>query len=988
MIKNRFLAILLALVIILGTIQVPSALAAGNTPFTDVHAGDWYADAVQYVYETSLMVGTSRNKFSPNSTTTRGQVVTILYRMDGSPSTSSACNFTDVEPGSWYENAVIWGTEHKIVAGKSATTYAPNSSISREETAAMLYRYSAYKGYSTDNLASLGTFTDSGRISSWAEIPMKWAVGGGLLYGVSSNAIAPKQTATRAQIAAILMRFCRKQDAFAKFKEKDIEDFPNSEVINLDDSNDTNFAVLGDDSVKIESKGNSNQLINPDSENGVYVFTNINGEMSSLKPGDILYHIYGDGAYDYLLLKVGDIKISGNTATITEGTAQLSDFFEYIDIDIDVDLSEDDYRKSGLATASESNGSNYTAATEMLKGSAADRASVGSKFKFGFSDSRLSLTGESSITLNVEIHFCSFLNLEEAKLSVKTQTKATGSLKQELLNHGDGKPLYEEETTPVKFKVIPGVMEVDVSAYWQFDIKATVKGGITATIETESGTIYRDGKAIDINESDAAIDCTIGGDISGSFGVGVKTSLVAFKFLRVGLRGEGGIEAKGEAKYPIAGTDKKELHDCNPCVDGSIEPYAKLTVDGKLGLSSKRSIKIIDIEIAKVTFVEKNFYISNRIENGQSKQEFGWGKCPHKRYLITVNVKDKSGKKLDGIKTEVINLDTGRTDEAGQTNKNGQFQAYCSTGKYRVCVIVPAGYTDNSAAEEITLTNKGAVVTLILTPKENLHSSGITSKVTVSIPDLSPQVLYYNSKDQVICCVNFPIKTDTGDTYWDLLEVVTFEYTEDGHLKRSRCVHPTDINGRGYLTDFWPEYAYDTNSNEGVLDYVYKSDCIEARTTDGSLWRRRFLDGLIMGNESAHYSYSYDDNGRIFQIDSGWGINDHNTWDLSVNNDGNITRSEDELGYEINTFEYDGNGRMVTANCSFAGHPYSNTFSYDSQGELTEIKGSSYTGSENMHFHDYSFSTEKVGGKTILTIKRKRNDSTGAEEEYNVTLHR
>lgn len=210
MMKKRFLAILLALVIILGTIQVPSALAAGNTPFTDVHAGDWYADAVQYVYENSLMVGTSRNKFSPNSTTTRGQVVTILYRMEGSPSISSACNFTDVEPGSWYEDAVIWGTEHKIVAGKSATTYAPNSSISREETAAMLYRYSAYKGYSTDNLASLDTFTDSGKISSWAEASMKWAVGEGLLYGISSNTIAPKQTATRAQIAAILMRFCEK----------------------------------------------------------------------------------------------------------------------------------------------------------------------------------------------------------------------------------------------------------------------------------------------------------------------------------------------------------------------------------------------------------------------------------------------------------------------------------------------------------------------------------------------------------------------------------------------------------------------------------------------------------------------------------------------------------------------------------------------------------------------------------------------------------
>ena len=172
--------------------------------FTDVSEGDWFHDAVQYVYDNGLMDG----QFAPNATTNRAMVVTILYRLAGEPDVSGDAGFTDVESGLWYSNAVTWAAEKGIVNGISATEFAPSGDLSREQLAAVLYRYAESMGYDVSAQADLSDFPDAGDIQDYATEALSWAVAEGLLQGFEDDSLQPGGTATRAQIATILMRFC------------------------------------------------------------------------------------------------------------------------------------------------------------------------------------------------------------------------------------------------------------------------------------------------------------------------------------------------------------------------------------------------------------------------------------------------------------------------------------------------------------------------------------------------------------------------------------------------------------------------------------------------------------------------------------------------------------------------------------------------------------------------------------------------------------
>lgn len=176
-------------------------------PFTDVASGAWYYDAVSFVYKRGLMAGTGDNLFSPNVTTSRGMIVTILYRLDGSPSASSA-GFTDVTSGQWYTDAVNWAAANDIVAGYGNGLFGPNDTVTREQMAVILYRYAQYKGYDTSASNSLNGYTDVGGVSSWALTAMQWANAEGLINGTSGTTLSPTNGATRAEVAQILMRFC------------------------------------------------------------------------------------------------------------------------------------------------------------------------------------------------------------------------------------------------------------------------------------------------------------------------------------------------------------------------------------------------------------------------------------------------------------------------------------------------------------------------------------------------------------------------------------------------------------------------------------------------------------------------------------------------------------------------------------------------------------------------------------------------------------
>ena len=180
---------------------------ADELPFADVTEADWFYDAVSYVYEEGLMNGTSNTAFEPNLTTTRGMIVTILYRLEDEPVVAGGRPFTDIA-GGYYEFAVAWAAANQIVTGYDENTFGPDDTITREQMAAILYRYASYKGYDVTASTDLSAYTDADDISVWAQTAMNWANAQELITGVTSTTLEPAGSATRAQAAAILMRFC------------------------------------------------------------------------------------------------------------------------------------------------------------------------------------------------------------------------------------------------------------------------------------------------------------------------------------------------------------------------------------------------------------------------------------------------------------------------------------------------------------------------------------------------------------------------------------------------------------------------------------------------------------------------------------------------------------------------------------------------------------------------------------------------------------
>lgn len=190
-----------------GVSYVKATETPSKTKFNDVSANDWFASAVDYVTGKGMMNGTADNTFSPKANTTRGMVVTVLYRLENQPSTSAA-SFTDVASGAYYANAVAWANANGIVSGYGSGKFGPNDKVTREQLAAILYRYAQYKKYDVSGAKSLDGYTDAQSVSSYAVPALQWANAAGVVTGKSGSKLDPKGNATRAEVAAMLMRFC------------------------------------------------------------------------------------------------------------------------------------------------------------------------------------------------------------------------------------------------------------------------------------------------------------------------------------------------------------------------------------------------------------------------------------------------------------------------------------------------------------------------------------------------------------------------------------------------------------------------------------------------------------------------------------------------------------------------------------------------------------------------------------------------------------
>lgn len=192
------------------TFKVPTSKPLANgwdNPFIDVTEGAWYYDAVRYCYENSLMLGTTENTFSPNAPTSRAMIVAILWRLEGSPS-AGRNTFRDVPENQYYADAVAWAASQGIVSGFSDEIFAPGDAITREQMAAILYRYASYQNWDIFHTQTLDAFADAHTASGYAEDALSWAASHDIISGTEDRLLTPRGEATRAQVATILMNLC------------------------------------------------------------------------------------------------------------------------------------------------------------------------------------------------------------------------------------------------------------------------------------------------------------------------------------------------------------------------------------------------------------------------------------------------------------------------------------------------------------------------------------------------------------------------------------------------------------------------------------------------------------------------------------------------------------------------------------------------------------------------------------------------------------
>ena len=185
----------------------PLCPAAG---FSDVDVNSWYHDGVHYVLDNGLMIGVGVDRFAPAGITTRAQIATMLYRLEGTPQVARSAGFSDVQDGRWYADAVDWAAENGIVFGYSGTTFAPNDAVTREQMAAILYRYAKYKGCDVNAVTDSGilNFEDIAEVSEYAVPAMQWACSTGLIQGIGGSRLDPAGVTERAQTAAMFLRLC------------------------------------------------------------------------------------------------------------------------------------------------------------------------------------------------------------------------------------------------------------------------------------------------------------------------------------------------------------------------------------------------------------------------------------------------------------------------------------------------------------------------------------------------------------------------------------------------------------------------------------------------------------------------------------------------------------------------------------------------------------------------------------------------------------
>lgn len=280
--KKKSIVVLISSIIVCASLLITGAATlneisqdkvnaqAQTIDFADVTESDWYYEDVKYVQANKLMTGTSDTDFSPSGVTTRGMIVTILWRLDGEPVVEGK-EFEDVSKEAYYYNAVAWASNNQIVSGYSDTVFGPNDTATREQLATIMYRYASYKKYDVSKETELDKYTDKEQISEYAVKSLKWANANGLITGTSEETISPKDDVQRCQVAAILRRLCEKYEIIKEdVPEEKSEEQPSKEAT---DKEETNKTEEDDEEINIgggaSSGSGSSGTVNKDDEENV-----------------------------------------------------------------------------------------------------------------------------------------------------------------------------------------------------------------------------------------------------------------------------------------------------------------------------------------------------------------------------------------------------------------------------------------------------------------------------------------------------------------------------------------------------------------------------------------------------------------------------------------------------------------------------------------------------------------------------------------------
>ena len=724
---KRAACFLLAVIMLIGIL--PSVSLAADMPFQDVSGNAWYYDAVSYVSENGIITGTAANQFSPEMEVTRAQMCQILYNMEGKPEINGSA-FSDVSNADWFYAAVNWAASVGIVSGVGNGEFAPNTPITREQAMTILYNYASYKGYDITVTASLEGFADASKISAWANTAVQWAVGSGYLSGISQTELQPYGTTTRAQMAMVLMCFSEKQipnnkpstvisntpgisipsnppaddetldEALLKeFKEKDIDDFPGYEILNFDESQETNFAVLQEGTVVTNTSGTTNQLVSRDDENGVFVIENISDDIANLKPGDVLYFSYGSTTDDYLLLKVGEISFDGSTATITaDSDTGISDYYEYVDIDMDIQIPGDsDTEEAQLLSVSNKN-DDY-----------GDVENAEGKLPITLIDED-SLTVTDLAIVRVTIFYdakqtwnndkkVDEINLIRIKLTQKLSVKVSGKY-----NFLSGKELSKPVNLGYGFDISFSVTPI-------FEIDTDISASFTVVYEDGFYIDYmKDGKRGEYGQNAYIEDENISSSNRFKCSVGAQATVsLKWTILSIAsLNARGTLDLTATGKNDTVAAAKR--HDCYTCVSIQTDFTYSIWVD-LITINYKKGFKDT-FKLIGDTIPLNKYYISRLSEN--SKLEFGKGECPHYSYLLTITVKDQEKQPLSGVALTISHSGTAIAN--GTTNRDGEYSNYFPTGTYQIRANL-SGFEETSGS--VSVQKRGITKSLTLNKKDN-----------------------------------------------------------------------------------------------------------------------------------------------------------------------------------------------------------------------------------------------------------------------------